>query len=411
MKKLVLILLSILMFTGCKNVSEDWRTQYDLGMRYLEEGDYEQAVIAFTASIETDPRQPEVYTARGDAYMLGAWPEDYILLAMADYETALELDEGFVQAYLKLADVCIGQGDYEKALELLQKGLEKTGQNEEIAEKLSELQQYIETSENTEAAEETSVSAFREARVEIYRVDGEENETLTLVYENSYDEAGHRIRSKAEIKESNEGGLAGDGWYDIYSYDEAGNHIHTDYSNYGYGQFEGYFENEFDGSGNCINENFYYDWDNRARLYQRTENHYDETGKLIYQDSSYYDINSPNDGAITGTSHNDYIYNDRGQLVRQECVFFGNSWYYEYIYDESGKRIQENRYDEGSMSSSKENEYDENGNRICEREYYYNNDDKVLVRRVEYIWEEGPFINSGTTTNYFGDYDDRRGAG
>ena len=119
MKKLVLILLSILMFTGCKNVSEDWRTQYDLGMRYLEEGDYEQAVIAFTASIETDPRQPEVYTARGDAYMLGAWPEDYILLAMADYETALELDEGFVQAYLKLADVCIGQGDYEKALELL----------------------------------------------------------------------------------------------------------------------------------------------------------------------------------------------------------------------------------------------------------------------------------------------------
>ena len=413
MKKLAWFLLIIWIVTGCQNVSGDWRAQYDLGMRYLEEGDYEQAVIAFTASIATDPRRPEVYAARGDAYMLGAQPEDYISLAIADYEAALGLDEGFVQVYLKLADVYIGQGDYEKALELLREGLEKTGQNEEIAEKLSGLQQDTGTSENTEAETEeeteTAVSGFREARVESYQVAEDGTETLMYVHENSYDEAGRRIRCEAEVKEESETGVTG--WFDVYSYDEVGNHIRTDYNNFGFGTFEGYFENEFDGSGNCIHENLYYDWDNRARLYQTTENHYDETGKLIYQDASYYDLNSPGDGALEGTSHDEYIYNDLGQLVRQECIFFGDSWRYEYVYDESGRCIQKNYYGAEGMTSSMEYEYDENGNRVREKEYHYYNDDKVLFWHKEYIWEEGPFIDSKTTTNYFGEYDYRGGAG
>ena len=51
-----------------------WQEQYDLGIRYLSEGNYEEAIIAFTAAIEIDPKQPdaylkaaEVYEAMGDA--------------------------------------------------------------------------------------------------------------------------------------------------------------------------------------------------------------------------------------------------------------------------------------------------------------------------------------------------------
>ena len=50
-----------------------WQEQYDLGIRYLSEGNYEEAIIAFTAAIEIDPKQAdayislaEVYTALGD---------------------------------------------------------------------------------------------------------------------------------------------------------------------------------------------------------------------------------------------------------------------------------------------------------------------------------------------------------
>lgn len=33
----------------------DWQTKYDLGVRYLSEGKYEEAILAFTAAIEIDP--------------------------------------------------------------------------------------------------------------------------------------------------------------------------------------------------------------------------------------------------------------------------------------------------------------------------------------------------------------------
>lgn len=38
-------------------------------MRYLSEGNYEEAIIAFTAAIKIDPKQPEVYVGLADAYI------------------------------------------------------------------------------------------------------------------------------------------------------------------------------------------------------------------------------------------------------------------------------------------------------------------------------------------------------
>ena len=46
----------------------DWQTQYDLGVRYLSEGNYEEAIIAFTAAIEIDPKQPDTYKQLAEAY-------------------------------------------------------------------------------------------------------------------------------------------------------------------------------------------------------------------------------------------------------------------------------------------------------------------------------------------------------
>ena len=104
-----------------------WQEQYDLGVRYLSEGNYQEAIIAFTAAIEIDPKQASAYVGRGDAYVKSGETESNLAAALTDYEKAIELDESSAEAYLGLADVYIRQGDYEKAREILAQGVDKTG--------------------------------------------------------------------------------------------------------------------------------------------------------------------------------------------------------------------------------------------------------------------------------------------
>ena len=122
-----------------------WQEQYDLGLRYLEEGNYEEAILAFTAAIEIDPKRAPAYVGRGDAYVKSGETEENLTAAKMDYEKAIELDETNPEAYLGLADVYILQGDYDKALEILRQGLEKTG-DKSVKEKLSEVEATIQES-------------------------------------------------------------------------------------------------------------------------------------------------------------------------------------------------------------------------------------------------------------------------
>ena len=138
---LVLTLALLLGLCACGTGGEDsWQEQYDLGVRYLSEGNYEEAVVAFTAAIEIDPKRPEAYIGRGDAYALSGDTEDNLSAALADYEAALALDETMPGAWLGLADVYIRQGDYDKALEVLREGLDKTGGDQSIADKIEEME-------------------------------------------------------------------------------------------------------------------------------------------------------------------------------------------------------------------------------------------------------------------------------
>ena len=76
-------------------------------MRYLSDGNYEEAILAFTAAIKIDPKCPENYIGRGAAYIgLGETAEN-LAAAQADYEKAIELDSTIMAAYLGLADVYI----------------------------------------------------------------------------------------------------------------------------------------------------------------------------------------------------------------------------------------------------------------------------------------------------------------
>ena len=72
MKRLCGVLLMIALALGLcacgQNAGASWQEQYDLGVKYLSEGNYEEAIIAFTAAIEIDPKRPEAYLRAAEAY-------------------------------------------------------------------------------------------------------------------------------------------------------------------------------------------------------------------------------------------------------------------------------------------------------------------------------------------------------
>lgn len=109
------------------------RQQLKLGQRYLDELDYEAAVIAFTDALDIDPRSFPAYVGRGQAYLgLGEYQT-----AEEDFTAALALDDRSVDAYIGLARSHAGQGDTDAALEDLSNA-EDNGLSQEEADTLRE---------------------------------------------------------------------------------------------------------------------------------------------------------------------------------------------------------------------------------------------------------------------------------
>ena len=141
------ILLFIATLAGCgasqSQVSplavSGWQEQYDLGMRYLQEGNYEEAIIAFTQAISIDAKQPSVYLARAQAYeTLGTSPE-YHEKAKADYEKAQELGSTEEEVWIGLSNARLREGDLFGAADCLRQGLEALGGLEQLQERIDSL--------------------------------------------------------------------------------------------------------------------------------------------------------------------------------------------------------------------------------------------------------------------------------
>jgi len=122
MKKIkVFVILLAVLLSACGPKAPTWQEQYDLGIRYLEEGNYEEAIIAFTAAIEIDPKRAPAYVGRGSAYLLSGDTEENLAAAQADFEKAIELDDTLIAAYQGLADLYIRRGDFNKTPDIFDK--------------------------------------------------------------------------------------------------------------------------------------------------------------------------------------------------------------------------------------------------------------------------------------------------
>lgn len=96
-----------------------WQEQYGLGIRYLSECNYEEAIIAFTAAIEIDPNQAVAYVGRGDTYVaLGG--QEHLLSAQTDYETAHKTDNQLIDIFDKLFSIHLDMDNPEEAMEVLE---------------------------------------------------------------------------------------------------------------------------------------------------------------------------------------------------------------------------------------------------------------------------------------------------
>jgi len=130
-----------------ENASEEtkvtWQEQYDLGVRYLSGGNYQEAILAFTAAIEIGPKQAPAYLGRAQAYILSGEVEDNFIAIENDFKTVIELDYTVIDAWIGLADLYMRNGEYSEAITVLREAMERLGNDWRIEDKIEDISQLV----------------------------------------------------------------------------------------------------------------------------------------------------------------------------------------------------------------------------------------------------------------------------
>ena len=95
---------------GCETL--DTTRLNNKGVNYLEDGDYDSAIIQFSKAIELDPNYAEGHQGRGEAYFRKKHLDD----ALSDLNTAVELSPLLVDARYYRGLVYFEKEQYENAI-------------------------------------------------------------------------------------------------------------------------------------------------------------------------------------------------------------------------------------------------------------------------------------------------------
>lgn len=388
MKKAICLILAVILLCACGG-AVSWQEQYDLGVRYLNEQNYDEAVLAFTAAIKIDPNQEDLYLALADVYMLQqnyseainilekgqetlsqtsdgfkdklaqvyiqraqyliaqGETEENMAAALADYEKAKELGYTAANLWLGMADVYIRQGDYDKALDILQQGLKAVGDNPEIHAKIAEL-------ENWHITDSDGVVRTRVRHLYVSQFDGETG-WFHIV---RYDAQGREMQVYL-THEMAMGEIVNGMKVDIL-YDEQGRRVQT------YDFYPSFGElikvtNTYNEQGllvqqeRTMNENpvfnyrYLYEYDDQGREISREIQ--DSKGEWYWRSTCEWDgmtmieqkVNADGGGPWTVQS----TYDENGRLLK--VVEFDTVT--EYQYDAMGNQIRQTTYDNGTIST------------------------------------------------------------
>lgn len=305
---LLLAALLLISLCACGQKADPWQEQYDLGVRYLSDGNYEEAVIAFTAAIEIDPKKAE--------------------------------------AYLSLANVYIEMDDFDAALEILQRGYDQTG-DQSLQDKIDEINSG-------------NVKDFLGRNKKMTGYDSGGNVSFWHIY--SYDDSGNNFTVTSYDKDGNKTGAAeqkedaegrqiasysyrtetGEVGQIYYEYDSKGNRTkeaHYDLN----GQISRINENEYDASDQIVRQNTYMG----GELASYETYSYEDGIKHRY---CYYKQwgNGGDSGDFTLSSHvvypgdGEYWYDAQGTL----------QGYTIWVKDDTGKTIGSDHYDANGVLQS-----------------------------------------------------------
>ena len=280
MKRICSLLLTLALVLGlcaCAQKAETsventpaWQEQYDLGVRYLSEGKYEEAIIAFTDAIEIDPKRPD--------------------------------------AYIGLADVYTARGDTMAAMDVLNQALDAVGENDALSAALEKLR----------GGPRTSRHDYENGKYLIIEYDDHGNRVLETWYKadgtpnnvNEFDADGKEVRSTTYLD---------DGTVQVRLFEYDGN-VRRTMRVITYGP-DGKEQNnqlqEFDADGKKVRVTWY-NTDGAARSYMVPE--YDAEGKVVRE--NMYKA----DGTMTGYWVHEY--DADGNLVRRTQYEADGTVYY-----------------------------------------------------------------------------------
>ena len=88
-----LLLAAMLILTACGGKTGEWKEQYDLGLKYLSAGNYEEAILAFTAAISIDPKRAGAYISLAEAYTAAGDADEAAGVFLQAMETLGETEE------------------------------------------------------------------------------------------------------------------------------------------------------------------------------------------------------------------------------------------------------------------------------------------------------------------------------
>lgn len=164
------------------NTASPLQESLQLGEKYLEELDYENAVVAFTEATAIDPSSKEAYLGLAQAHT-GAQEYDE---AEAAYRQLLEMDASNAEGYRELAELYIRLEKLEEAKQLLEAAVNATD-DEDIQNLYNETMPKAPTFSLQEGSysqrQEVAIATEKDTQVVYYTTDGTEPTQDSQVYQ------------------------------------------------------------------------------------------------------------------------------------------------------------------------------------------------------------------------------------
>lgn len=309
----------------------------DIGEGYIGNGNGEDAIDILNMALEEDSTLSRAYALRGDAYIIIGETKENLEAARTDYETALGIEQGTPGAYLGIADIHIRKGEYGKALDVLKEGLEKSGNDQKITDKIAE----FESGNITDSQKKPRrYSAYDEGRnlkwYHEYAYDEMGRESRVI----SYDAAGAQTSAVDILYDEQGRPIQGKGWTDndgvlskvVWQYDEAGQAVrYEDYNPDGtLGGYRTYEYEDKRETMRCYNADGTL---NMINVYTK-----DDSGRTIKDE-----VFSP-DGTLTNYAIHEY--DARGYNIKRSYYFSDGrlSSYTTFEYDDDGNCISEQQF-------------------------------------------------------------------